>query len=136
MNRNRITRRRLLGLGASGAAALGLGRLGPVNALAQSAGDYKALVCVFLFGGNDSDNMIVPVSSQSDRYAAVRGDLAVPRSEMLSMQAAGEEGRAHGKASGDREGGTGTLRKTGSAYQACARAGGAGRLTATSVART
>ena len=31
-----------------------------VNAAAQSASDYKALVCMFLFGGNDSSNMLVP----------------------------------------------------------------------------
>jgi len=91
----RITRRKLLGLGARGAAAIGLGRMGPVNALAQAGGDYKALVCVFLFGGNDSDNTIVPVSAQYDRYAAVRGELAIPRGELLPMQAAGEEMGLH-----------------------------------------
>lgn len=90
-----MTRRRLLGLGASGAAALGWGRLGPVSALAQSDDGYKALVCVFLFGGNDSDNMVVPVSEQYDRYASVRRDLAVPRGELLPMQAAGEEMGLH-----------------------------------------
>lgn len=90
-----ITRRKLLGLGARGAAAIGLGRMGPVNALAQAGGDYKALVCVFLFGGNDSDNTIVPVSAQYDRYAAVRGELAIPRGELLPMQAAGEEMGLH-----------------------------------------
>jgi hypothetical protein len=39
-----------------GAAALTFERFGLVNALAQS-GDYRALVCIFLFGGNDSDNI-------------------------------------------------------------------------------
>lgn len=90
-----ITRRKLLGLGARGAAALGLGRLGPVNALAQSGDDYRALVCVFLFGGNDSNNMIVPVSEQYERYAAIRGELAVPRAELLPMQAAAEQMGLH-----------------------------------------
>lgn len=89
--RKTMTRRRLLGLGATGAAAAGLGRIGAVSALAQGAEDYKALVCIFLFGGNDSHNMVVPVSAQYDRYAGVRGELAVPRAELLPMQAAGEE---------------------------------------------
>ena len=45
--------------------ALGLGaRLNVLDfireAHAQSAGDYRALVCVFLFGGNDGNNTIVP----------------------------------------------------------------------------
>jgi uncharacterized protein (DUF1501 family) len=31
-----------------------------MNALAQTTSDYRALVCVFLFGGNDSNNMLVP----------------------------------------------------------------------------
>ena len=41
--------------------------LGLINALAQSgkggddaAPDYKALVCIFLFGGNDCNNMVIP----------------------------------------------------------------------------
>ncbi len=90
-----MTRRKLLGLGASGAAALGFGRLGPVSALAQTDDGYKALVCVFLFGGNDSDNTIVPVSAQYDRYAGIRRELAVGRAELLPMQAAGEEMGLH-----------------------------------------
>ena len=45
---------------AAGFAAASFNQFGLVNALAQSAQDYKALVCVFLFGGNDSNNMIVP----------------------------------------------------------------------------
>ena len=48
----RLTRREFIGrsFGAFGAAALAIERLGLVNAAAQSS-DYKALVCVFLFGG-------------------------------------------------------------------------------------
>jgi uncharacterized protein (DUF1501 family) len=45
---------------AAGFAAASFSRFGMVNALAQSATDYKALVCVFLFGGNDSNNMVIP----------------------------------------------------------------------------
>ena len=63
-----ISRRSFLrtaGLGAGAAAFLsGLSRLG-VNAAnaaacAPVAANYKALVCVFLYGGNDGNNMIVP----------------------------------------------------------------------------
>ena len=43
-------------LGAAGTGAH-LTRLGLVSANAQSTSTYKALVCVFLFGGNDSNNM-------------------------------------------------------------------------------
>jgi uncharacterized protein (DUF1501 family) len=42
-------------------------------AQAQPAGDYKALVCVFLFGGNDGNNTVVPYDTAGyAQYAAVR----------------------------------------------------------------
>ena len=57
---------------AAGFAAASFNRFGLVNALAQGTQDYKALVCVFLFGGNDSNNMIVPLSSSA--YASYAAD--------------------------------------------------------------
>ncbi len=48
--------------------------------------DYKSLVCVFLFGGNDSLNMWVPYpQAQYDNYAALRQALAIPRSQLLPV---------------------------------------------------
>src|SRR5476649_1769789 len=43
-------------------------------AVAQSnISDYKALVCIFLAGGNDSNNLVVPtVPSEYNNYAAIR----------------------------------------------------------------
>src|SRR5262249_31722042 len=52
-------------------------------AMAQSnINDYKALVCIFLAGGNDSNNLIVPtIQSEYDQYASIRGSvLALPLS--------------------------------------------------------
>src|SRR5213080_2882960 len=47
------------------------------EASAQGATDYKALVCVFLYGGNDYANTIVPYDSASyAAYAAMRPTLA------------------------------------------------------------
>ena len=46
--------------------------------------DYRALVCVFLFGGNDSHNMVVPLDSRYAAYSANRGPLAIP---LASLQA-------------------------------------------------
>src|SRR5881296_3872691 len=35
--------------------------------------DYKALVCIFLNGGNDSNNLIIPtIQGEYDNYAAIR----------------------------------------------------------------
>jgi len=42
--------RKISSLAAAGA---GFTRLGSISANAQTAGGYRALVCVFLFGGND-----------------------------------------------------------------------------------
>ena len=50
-----------------------------VSAHAQPAADYKALVCVFLFGGNDSNNMIVPIDSRYGAYQTMRGPVALAR---------------------------------------------------------
>lgn len=51
--------------------ALNLAAIG--SAAAQSAGDYRALVCIFLFGGNDSLNMVLPTDAASwANYTAVR----------------------------------------------------------------
>ncbi len=48
--------------------------------------DYKALVCVFLFGGNDSFNMLVPTSqSEYDAYLASRQNLAIPQNALLPI---------------------------------------------------
>lgn len=44
--------------------------------------DYKALVCIFLSGGNDSNNLIIPaIQSEYNNYAAIRSNvLAIPLS--------------------------------------------------------
>ena len=58
-------------LGAAAFAA-GVQRFALIDAFAQSA-DYRALVCVFLAGGNDGNNMIVPTSTtEYNLYATAR----------------------------------------------------------------
>ncbi|MEM6457140.1 MAG: DUF1501 domain-containing protein, partial [Acidobacteriota bacterium] len=48
--------------------------------------DYKALVCLFLAGGNDSFNMLVPRDPASyAEYAGIRGDLALPANTLLPI---------------------------------------------------
>ena len=61
--------------------ALNLAAMG--EAAAQSAGDYKALVCVFLYGGNDHANSLVPYDQASyDAYAGIRAGLALDRASL------------------------------------------------------
>lgn len=73
-------------------AAIGLGALGnslrdlKLMSSAMAAGsfsDYKALICVFLNGGNDSNNMIIPTQPADwANYSAVRGTpLAIPNTD-------------------------------------------------------
>ncbi|MES2743700.1 MAG: DUF1501 domain-containing protein [Pseudomonadota bacterium] len=51
-----------------------LGLLGAVAPAHARPTDYKALVCLYLFGGNDGNNLIVPLDpDRYDRYAAIRG---------------------------------------------------------------
>jgi uncharacterized protein (DUF1501 family) len=53
--------------------------LAGMNAYAQSQPDYKALVCVFLFGGNDGHNTVIPrEQSEWNAYRSIRGGLALP----------------------------------------------------------
>ena len=77
-----------MGSGATLAGALGAGSLGNLllNARPAYAADYKALVCIFLYGGNDGMNMIVPSDvARHGQYAAVRAGLAIPRASLLPM---------------------------------------------------
>lgn len=97
-------RRDLLKSGA-GLALTGLGlsqlsQLNQVQAAASAASppnDFRALVCVFLRGGNDSANTIVPLSSgEYGTYAASRQNLAVPQNELLPISPVTSVGTDYG----------------------------------------
>jgi len=62
---------------------------GVVQALTpQAASDYKALVCVFLSGGNDGNNMFVDLNQYSS-YATARGvDLTIAQANFLPVSPA------------------------------------------------
>ena len=75
-------------LGAASVTAH-LTHLAPMSLLAQSASDYKALVCIFFFGGNDSNNMIVPVDSRYNAYQTMRGAVALGAGTLLPAGGSG-----------------------------------------------
>jgi len=99
----KYTRRKFIG--QASCAALGsttllssLGSLLGTNKLMSTSletpGDYKALVCILLAGGNDSFNMLLPYGeSEYAEYAATRSDLALPRESLLPINTQ----TAHGK---------------------------------------
>ena len=67
--------------------ALGL-QLSAVKAFASQTrfNDYKAIVCVFLYGGNDSFNMLVPTDEQEyQAYQQTRQQLAYDRESLISL---------------------------------------------------
>lgn len=59
--------------------------------------DYKALVCLFLAGGNDSFNMLVPAgNAEYAEYQQTRSDLALPQGSLLPLNGADAQGRVFG----------------------------------------
>lgn len=76
-----LSRRKFMQLSASFGVLASLGNL--EWASAQTVSDYKALVCIFLFGGNDGHNVIVPLDSQQFvAYQAARGNLALAQGSL------------------------------------------------------
>ena len=56
--------------------------------------DYKALICLFLSGGNDANNLLVPHDSPGyASYAAARGLLAIPQASLLPVTLLNGDGR-------------------------------------------
>ena len=93
---------------ALGAAALltGIEQFGMVNAFAQQSSPdftpsgYKALVCIFLSGGNDGNNTVIPYTDYNNPggYAAVRSGstLAIPQANLLQVQPLSTQSRVFG----------------------------------------
>ncbi|SON49838.1 DUF1501 domain-containing protein [Vibrio tapetis] len=78
-----ISRRQLLAAMASTPVVSVMGT-GSAHALPNN--DYKALVCVFLFGGNDGFNMLIPNNNaRYDEYATARPDIAIPQASLLPL---------------------------------------------------
>ncbi len=80
-------RRWLQRSGATLAGALGLGSVGNLMLMPRSAraADYQALVCVFLYGGNDGLNTIVPTDARYSAYNGVRKGLAIPQASLVPL---------------------------------------------------
>jgi len=78
------------GLAASGDVPFNLAAMAAASTLrASPVSDYKALVCVFLFGGNDGNNTVIPYGASDHAvYASGRGSLAIGRDELAATRIA------------------------------------------------
>ncbi|MEM7383333.1 MAG: DUF1501 domain-containing protein [Verrucomicrobiota bacterium] len=98
-----ISRRRFLG-SANCAAISSIGIFNTIanmrllgNAVRADAGDYRALVCLFLHGGNDSFNLLVPTSADEyANYEAVRTNVALKSEALLPLETTHGGGRSFG----------------------------------------
>jgi uncharacterized protein (DUF1501 family) len=80
----RDTLKSVTALGAVGA----MGKFGEMNALAAGGSGYQALVCIFLSGGNDGHNTVIPITTGLQNYslyAGNRGPLALASNTLLDI---------------------------------------------------
>ena len=112
MNAYRTSRRRFLGQASSSAVSsipllntlLNLKLAGSVaNAAPPVAGEYRAIVCLFLSGGNDSFNMLSPYSGPSSthensrtEYVNSRGNLALDLEDLHQIHPTNTPDRTFG----------------------------------------
>lgn len=97
-----LTRRKFMGYSACSAMTTAslLNSILSLRQVNAAAGDslapdapYKALVCIFLFGGNDSANMLLPRSASAHaRYLASRGAVGLPLNAITPLDALNDPG--------------------------------------------
>jgi uncharacterized protein (DUF1501 family) len=77
--------------------AASMDQLGIASAAAAVA-DYKALVCVFMFGGNDSSNMVIPVTNYAQYQASrdIPTGINIPMASLLQITPANAGGAVYG----------------------------------------
>jgi uncharacterized protein (DUF1501 family) len=77
---------RFAALGAAAPLGMNLAAMGAAAAATMPT-DYRALVCIFLYGGNDSHNTLVPYDAPTHaRYLEARGALGLPLSQLAGYQ--------------------------------------------------
>ena len=78
------TAARLSVAGSAGPFALNLATIGA--AAAQTAGDYRALVCLFMYGANDHNNTVIPFDTANfNTYTAARAGLTRTLADLLPL---------------------------------------------------
>ncbi len=96
----RDTTRATLGTWAAASTIRDLRLINSAVALEPITG-YKALVCLFLAGGNDANNWIVPTDATTyAQYTDIRDNLAIPSASLLPLHNVGTSGAQYTDAAG------------------------------------
>ncbi len=69
------------------------------SAMAQAGNginDYKALVCVFMSGGNDCNNFVVPRGTAYANYSSLRQEIAIPEAALVALTPLNDDGNMYG----------------------------------------
>jgi uncharacterized protein (DUF1501 family) len=98
--KSQYSRREFLNLGSAAFASAGLlstmGTMQQALAAADTTG-YKALVCVFLYGGNSSFNWLVPMTTAGyNTYSQSRRNLALAQNTLLPLNTTASDGYTYG----------------------------------------
>lgn len=95
---HQISRRRFIGQCCAAVGTTGmLSSLASLRATAaaSTSTDYRALVCIFLNGGNDASNLLIPYDAAGyAAYAKARSVLALPQSTLLPITPKTSDGRS------------------------------------------
>ena len=96
-----MNRREFLTYGAKTAASASLiataGSLQTALAATTDTSGYKALVCVYLNGGNNGFNTIVPTTTAAyNTYRTSRTNLALSQASLLALNGAASDGNSYG----------------------------------------
>ena len=99
--KQRVSRRTFLHMGAGAVASAGalnlVGGLHKTLAATTATSGYKALVCVFLAGGNSALNWVVPTSSTKyAEYKTARSNLALAQNSLLALNGTASDGNTYG----------------------------------------
>ena len=81
--------------GASAAASLGALAWARSATTQSLRSDYRALVCIFLNGGNDGNNTLIPLDAGYQDYVKSRGSLSLSNAELIKLNGT-HSGRRYG----------------------------------------
>lgn len=83
-----MDRRQFLKFGGAG-SALGLltgsSLMSVLNSAHAATDDYRVLVCIFLAGGNDGNDTLIPIDGGYNDYSKAHADLSLPKDSLIKL---------------------------------------------------